>query len=88
VKVTGAYFEFVVNTKGATIIAKNLLSPGAAVLDTATWGRRADPEELPEVRHASEFYWGYWFHDKSNVRDLRVYRAHSIVNDAAVLLVA
>jgi hypothetical protein len=59
-----------------------------AVLDTANWGRKADLEELPEVRHASEIYWGYWFHDNSKIRNLRVYGAYNIVNDATVLLVA
>jgi hypothetical protein len=88
VKATGAYYEFVVNAKGGAIIAKNLLSPGVAVLDTANWGRRADPKELPEVRHASEVFWGYWFRENPNVKNLRVYGAYNIVNDATVLLVA
>jgi hypothetical protein len=102
-KATGAYYEFVVNAKGGGmyhpartihlliepgIIAKNLLSPGVAVVDSANWGRKANPGELPDLSHASEIFWGYWIRDNPNGRNLRVYGAYNIVNDDTVLLVA
>jgi hypothetical protein len=70
------------------IIAKNLLSPSVAVVDGENWGRKAEPGELPELRHASEMYWGFWVRDNPNIKNLRVYGAYNIINDATVLLVA
>jgi hypothetical protein len=70
------------------IIGKNLLSPGMAVVDKDHWGRNANPGELPELRYASEIYWGYWVRDNPNVKNLCVYGACNIVNDDTVLLVA
>jgi hypothetical protein len=36
----------------------------------------------------SDIYWGYWFRDNPNVKNLRVYYANNVVNDATVLLAA
>ncbi|KAF1915304.1 hypothetical protein BDU57DRAFT_476936 [Ampelomyces quisqualis] len=85
---TGAYYEFAINNKGGGIIGKNLQSPVVAVIDRENWGRKAAESELPEIRFASDVYWGYWFRDNPNIKNLRVYGADNVVNDATVLLVA
>jgi hypothetical protein len=55
---------------------------------TSNWGRKANPGELPELRFASDIFWGYWFRDNPNVKNLRVYVGQNIINDDTVLLAA
>jgi hypothetical protein len=70
------------------IIGKNLESPSVAVIDRNSWGRKAAPVELPDLRFCSDIYWAYWFNDNPDIKNLRVYGAYNIVNDATVLLAA
>lgn len=42
------------------IIAKNLESPPIAVVDHNNSGRKASPDELPDLRYCSDIYWSYW----------------------------
>lgn len=66
----------------------NLESPGAAVVYPENWGRKSEAGELPDIRFCSDIYWGYWSRDNLNVKNLRVYGAHNVVNDATSLLVS
>lgn len=52
------------------------------------WGRKAAPGELPDLRYCSDIYWAHWVRDNPNVKRIRVYGAHRVVNDATVLLIA
>lgn len=52
------------------------------------WGRKANADELPDLRYCSDIFWGYWFRGNLNVKNLRVYGAQNIVNDITVLLAA
>lgn len=85
---TGAFYQFAMNRVDGAIIAKNINSPSNAVLDAPSWGRKAKPGELPELRFLSDIYWGYWIRGNPNVRNIRVYGAENVVNDATVLLVS
>jgi hypothetical protein len=52
------------------------------------WDRLAMSSELLELRFCSDILWGYWVHNNSNVKSLRVYGAHNVVNeDTAPLIV-
>ncbi|KAF1837233.1 hypothetical protein BDW02DRAFT_519446, partial [Decorospora gaudefroyi] len=86
---TGAWYEFAINTADGAIVGKNIMSPSAAVLNPQfSWGRRADPEELPDLRFCSDIYWSYWVRNNPNIKNLRVYVAHHVINDNTVLLVS
>ncbi|KAF2131792.1 hypothetical protein P153DRAFT_285911 [Dothidotthia symphoricarpi CBS 119687] len=88
-RATGAYFEFAVNKVDGAIFGRTLNSPTHAVLDDKTsWGRAASPGELPELRHASDIFWGYWYRDNPNYRNLRYYGANTVINEHTVLLAA
>jgi hypothetical protein len=52
------------------------------------WDRLATSAELPELRLCSDILWGYWMRNNQNVKSLRVYGAHNVVNeDTAPLIV-
>jgi hypothetical protein len=52
------------------------------------WDRLAMSSELLELRFCSDILWGYWVHNNPNVKSLRVYGAHNVVNeDTAPLIV-
>jgi len=70
------------------IIGLNLESPGVAVTYPENWNRKAERSELPELRFCSDIYWGHWYRNNPNVKNLRVYMAHNVVNDETSLLVA
>jgi hypothetical protein len=72
----------------SAIIGRNIESPTFAVSLRPDWGRKANPGELPELRFASDIYWGYWFRGNPNVKNLRVYGAQNIINTDTVLLAA
>ncbi|KAF2832775.1 hypothetical protein CC86DRAFT_414318, partial [Ophiobolus disseminans] len=84
---TGAYFDFALNLKGGGIIALNFESSSIAVTYPENWGRKAEPNELPNFRFLSNIYWGYWYRSNPNVKNLRVYAAYNVVNDATSELV-
>ncbi|KAH7080614.1 hypothetical protein BKA63DRAFT_563290 [Paraphoma chrysanthemicola] len=85
---TGAFFEFAWNFNGGAIIGKNLEGPAVA----AKWNWANDgpwtKEDLPVLSHCSEIYWAYWARGNPNIRGLRIYGAHNVVNDATSKLVA
>ncbi|KAL6708410.1 hypothetical protein ACN47E_002673 [Coniothyrium glycines] len=83
---TGAFYLFAMNKIDGAIIAKNIQSPSVAVLESHNWGRAAAPGELPDLRFCSDIYWAYWTHNNPNVRKLKVYGAHHVINDETMLL--
>ncbi|KAF2856423.1 hypothetical protein T440DRAFT_439477 [Plenodomus tracheiphilus IPT5] len=85
---TGAFYEFSLNQIDGAIVAKNLNSPITAVVGSRSWGRKASPGELPELRFCSDIFWGHWVYNNPHVKNLRVYGAHMVMNDATVLLVS
>ncbi|KAH7388645.1 hypothetical protein BKA66DRAFT_511037 [Pyrenochaeta sp. MPI-SDFR-AT-0127] len=86
---TGGFFEFAMNKVEGAIIGMNLDSPVNAVRDGhRSWGRAATPEELPAIRRCSDIYWAYWVRDNPNPKNLRIYGAYNVVNDATSLLAA
>jgi hypothetical protein len=52
------------------------------------WGRAVLPGELPELQYASDVFWGYWFRDNPNIRNLRIYAATHVINEDTRRLVA
>lgn len=70
------------------IIAKNINSPAASVVEFNNWCRKAAPGELPDIHFCSDIYWAYWVRDNPNIKNFRVYGAHDVINDDTVLLVA
>jgi hypothetical protein len=50
------------------------------------WYRSAAPGELPDLRQCSDIYWALWVRENPNVKNLRVYGAHHVINDNTVLL--
>lgn len=60
------------------IIGQNLENPSAGTF--FNWGRRGKPDELLEFRHCSDIYWAYWTRNNPNVKNLRIYGAHDVVN--------
>lgn len=58
------------------------------MIDHNNWGRKASPDELPDLRYCSDIYWGYWVRGNPDVKNLRVYGAQNVVNDDTVLLAA
>ncbi|KAI4940565.1 hypothetical protein J4E86_010765 [Alternaria arbusti] len=87
---TCAFYEFTVNigANGGGIMATNIESPGHAVLGNMGWGRPANPGELPELRTASDIFWGFWVRDNPNIKNFRMYAAHHVINPDTCLLVA
>lgn len=63
------------------------MSPRSHVTQPGSWGRPANPDELPELQYCSDVLWGYWARDNLDVKNLRVYGAQHVVNDDTVLLV-
>jgi hypothetical protein len=51
------------------------------------WRRPANPGELPELQFASDIFWGHWVQDSPNIKNLRVYGAHHVVNEDTSRLV-
>jgi hypothetical protein len=52
------------------------------------WDRLATPSELLELRFCSDILWGYWVHNNPNIKSLRMYSTHNVVNeDTAPLIV-
>lgn len=68
------------------IIGKNLESPA----EGAKWNWQGEwsKDDLPVLSHCSEIYWAYWTRDNPNPKNLRIYGAHNVVNDATSQLVA
>jgi hypothetical protein len=85
---TSATYQFAINHDGGGLIAKSIESPRHAVLSSMSWGRAANPGELPAIEFASDIFWGYWVRDNPNVRNFRVYGAHHVINPDTSLLVA
>ncbi|KAI8936195.1 hypothetical protein NX059_006626 [Plenodomus lindquistii] len=83
---TGGFNQFSMNRIDGAIIGKNINSPASSVVSGAGWGRKANPGELPELRFLSDIYWGHWVRDNPNVRNLRFYGAHMVINDDTVRL--
>ncbi|CAE7012111.1 hypothetical protein P3342_003555 [Pyrenophora teres f. teres] len=84
---TGAFYEFATNHPGGLVFAKNIMSPRSGVTFLGSWGRPANPDELPELQYCSDVLWAYWVRDNPNVQNLRVYGAQHVVNGDTVLLV-
>ncbi|EUC33421.1 hypothetical protein COCCADRAFT_96195 [Bipolaris zeicola 26-R-13] len=85
---TGATYEFAVNIRDGAIVARTTMSPSAAVRHPFSWGREARPQELPELQHVTDIYWGFWKMHNPNVRNFRVYGVQDVIEDHTVLLVA
>jgi hypothetical protein len=43
---------------------------------------------LPDLRFCSDIFWGYWFNNNPNVKNLRLYGAYKVLNKEASQLVA
>ena len=84
---TAGVYQFAINHDGG-LIAKNIESPRHAVLSPMSWGRSANPGELPAIEFASDVFWAYWVRDNPNVKNFRVYGAHNVINTDTTLLVA
>ncbi|KAH6860763.1 hypothetical protein BKA58DRAFT_323113 [Alternaria rosae] len=84
---TGAYYKFAVN-HGGGMIAQNIESPSHAVIMPGSWGRPANPGELPKLKTASDVFWGYWVRDNPDVKNFRVYGAQQVINTDTNLLIA
>jgi hypothetical protein len=52
------------------------------------WKVKFSRDELPDLGYVSDIYWGYWFKDHPNVKNLRLYGIHNVVNDDTALLIA
>jgi hypothetical protein len=58
------------------------------VQEEGSWERPALPGELPAIHRLSDIYWGYWIRENPNVRNLRIYGGHYVINEHTVLLTA
>ncbi|KAF1364864.1 hypothetical protein EJ07DRAFT_54177, partial [Lizonia empirigonia] len=88
-KSTGAYYSFVVNQIGGAIIAIDISSPKNAV--KTHWksiGGTAKDEDLPKLRYMSDLVWGKWVEGNSNVKNIRVYAAHNVINTETTTIVS
>jgi hypothetical protein len=83
---TGGFYEFAVNRINGAIIGMDLSSPRAAVVEN--WGRPVNDGELPELAYCADIYWHYWAHNNPNVKSLRIYGAHNVINVNTIKLVA
>jgi hypothetical protein len=82
---TGGYYEFAINHIDGAIIGLDLSNPRAGALEH--WRRAPTDGELPALHYCADFYWQYW-RNNPNVKNLRIYGAHSVVNDNTVRLVS
>ncbi len=57
-QVTGATFEFAVNSEGM-IALMNVISAAYAA-EKLTWGRKPALYELPQIRSTADIAWGLW----------------------------
>jgi hypothetical protein len=54
---------------------------------TYNWGhRKATASDLPDLHFCSDILWGWWVRDNANVKNLRMYGAHNVVNDETSLI--
>ena len=68
------------------IVGLDLSSPRVGALEY--WGYAPTAGTLPALHYCADFYWHYWAHNNPNVRNLRIYMAHSVINDNTVRLVS
>jgi hypothetical protein len=88
---TGGYYTFVVNQADGAIIALDISSPQNAV--KAHWksilnGGKAKDEDLPVLRYMSDLVWGKWVEDNANIKNLRIYAVHNVLNDETTAIVS
>ncbi|OAL50382.1 hypothetical protein IQ07DRAFT_509705 [Pyrenochaeta sp. DS3sAY3a] len=81
-RATGGSYNFDINKVDGAIIGLDITSPAQMVKDSQSGA------ELPALHRLSDIYWGYWFRENPNVRNLRVYGGHYIINQKTVLLTA
>lgn len=68
------------------IFAKDIMSPKFATRGQWSWNRESTEGEWPLLRRGSDIMWSYWFKGNPNVKGLRMYSAHSIINVESNLL--
>ncbi|KZM22840.1 hypothetical protein ST47_g6020 [Ascochyta rabiei] len=88
-KSTGGYYIFVINQIDGAIVALNIFSPHNAV--KTHWrsiGGTAKDEDLPKLRYMSDLVWGKWVENNDNVKNLRVYVVHNVLNTETTTIVS
>ncbi|KAJ8113918.1 hypothetical protein OPT61_g4073 [Boeremia exigua] len=88
-KSTGGYYTFVVNQNDGAIIALDMHSPMNAIKHH--WkdvGGENDWEGLPSLQYGSDLMWGKWVEGNEDVKKLRVYAVHNVLNDETTALVS
>ncbi|KAJ4355083.1 hypothetical protein N0V95_003246 [Ascochyta clinopodiicola] len=88
-KSTGGYYIFVINQIDGAIVALNILSPHNAV--KTHWrsiGGTAKDEDLPKLRYMSDLVWGKWVENNENLRNLRVYVVHNVLNTETTMIIS
>lgn len=86
---TGGYYTFTVNQADGVIFALDINSPQNAV--KTHWRSRGVPakdEELPKLRYMSDLVWGKWVEGNTNVKNLRVYGVHNVLNTETTAIVS
>jgi hypothetical protein len=68
------------------IFAKDIVAPKFATQGQWSWNRDSTEDEWPLLRRGSDIMWSYWFRGNPNVKSLRMYSAHSVINKESNLL--
>lgn len=80
---------FVVNQVDGLIMAQDINSPRNAVQEHwISIGGIATPEELPKLQYASDLMWGKWVEGNADVKNIRYYVVHNVLNDETSALVS
>src|SRR5690242_2531317 len=80
---------FVVNQVDGLIMAQDINSPRNAVQEHwISIGGTATPDELPKLQYASDLMWGKWVEGNADVKNIRYYVVHNVLNDETSALVS
>lgn len=80
---------FVVNQVEGAVVVMDIYSPRNAVKEHwKSIGGTATPDDLPKLQYGSDLMWGKWVEGNADVKNLRFYVAHDIVNDETSALVS
>lgn len=85
-QVTGADMQIAVNPVGKAIFMQYVTSPAVSALNV--WNKKPGLDELPELRHLSDVFWGTWNRENGDLTEIKYLWVQGVGNTNSKTVIA
>lgn len=78
--------QIAVNTVGKVVFMQYVTSPGVSALNV--WNKKPSLDELPELRHLSDIFWGLWNRENSDLGEIKYLWVQGVGNTNTKTVIA